>query len=504
MAYGIRKIRNKEQWKIFDKTTKDEYTTHNSLAEAKARVAQLEEIDRAPAVVALPKKEQNVEMKVVEKKARCPKGTKRYAPVGDECYTQEYIDEWQRTKGRKGKKEEPKKVEPPKPQLTLEERISKLPPDLSYLTADFVGVDKAKLKKGLQMWGKVADILFELGVSSIGHIRDYYYDTDRYDIEDVSEASQKYRQLFDDLERVWNTYYKGEDWKTPNVLSNKERWNFSDFNVEENENYGQGDEDNYDDYEAQFYVNDWDDFFEVIQDLNEGISNVRDRFKEILKPQKSKLQNFRIEVDDSKGYGKSQYQRLREWLRKNEWFYWEGERYTYGGIMKATEEGRVINSDSEIYPLSKYLADRNYITLKRTNEPVWSDRGEESDEEEDEDEDMEGEGLSKACWKGYEAVGMKKKGKRMVPNCVPIKGGRITIGEWTYIPFRQEMMGVGVGSSTAKIAPTSPDELTRLVYANRPPLVLRPARREPYQDPKAIQSAKFEMAMRKLKRDFNR
>jgi hypothetical protein len=83
-------------------------------------------------------------------------------------------------------------------------------------------------------------------------------------------------------------------------------------------------------------------------------------------------------------------------------------------------------------------------------------------------------------------------------------GGRITIGEWTYIPFRQEMMGVGVGSSTAKIAPTSPDELTRLVYANRPPLVLRPARREPYQDPKAIQSAKFEMAMRKLKRDFNR
>ena len=25
------------------------------------------------------------------------------------------------------------------------------------------------------------------------------------------------------------------------------------------------------------------------------------------------------------------------------------------------------------------------------------------------------------CWKGYEMVGMKKKGKRKVPNCVPIK-----------------------------------------------------------------------------------
>ena len=25
------------------------------------------------------------------------------------------------------------------------------------------------------------------------------------------------------------------------------------------------------------------------------------------------------------------------------------------------------------------------------------------------------------CWKGYEMIGMKKKGKRNVPNCVPIK-----------------------------------------------------------------------------------
>jgi len=27
--------------------------------------------------------------------------------------------------------------------------------------------------------------------------------------------------------------------------------------------------------------------------------------------------------------------------------------------------------------------------------------------------------LKTACWKGYEAYGMKKKGKAMVPNCVP-------------------------------------------------------------------------------------
>tara|TARA_X000001382_G_scaffold18386_1_gene11343 strand:- start:236 stop:418 length:183 start_codon:yes stop_codon:yes gene_type:complete len=30
-------------------------------------------------------------------------------------------------------------------------------------------------------------------------------------------------------------------------------------------------------------------------------------------------------------------------------------------------------------------------------------------------------GLKKACWKGYEAIGMKTKNGRKVPNCVPKK-----------------------------------------------------------------------------------
>jgi hypothetical protein len=29
--------------------------------------------------------------------------------------------------------------------------------------------------------------------------------------------------------------------------------------------------------------------------------------------------------------------------------------------------------------------------------------------------------LRESCWTGYTAKGMKKKGKRMVPNCVPVK-----------------------------------------------------------------------------------
>jgi hypothetical protein len=32
-----------------------------------------------------------------------------------------------------------------------------------------------------------------------------------------------------------------------------------------------------------------------------------------------------------------------------------------------------------------------------------------------------GKGLKSACWKGYEAIGMKTKGGRKVPNCVKKK-----------------------------------------------------------------------------------
>ncbi len=29
--------------------------------------------------------------------------------------------------------------------------------------------------------------------------------------------------------------------------------------------------------------------------------------------------------------------------------------------------------------------------------------------------------LDEACWKNYKQIGMKKKGNKMVPNCVPKK-----------------------------------------------------------------------------------
>lgn len=33
----------------------------------------------------------------------------------------------------------------------------------------------------------------------------------------------------------------------------------------------------------------------------------------------------------------------------------------------------------------------------------------------------EGDGLESSCWDGYEAIGMKDIGGKLVPNCVPIK-----------------------------------------------------------------------------------
>jgi len=44
-----------------------------------------------------------------------------------------------------------------------------------------------------------------------------------------------------------------------------------------------------------------------------------------------------------------------------------------------------------------------------------------SEDQELDEEDLEEDGMSGACWSGYEAYGMKRKGGRMVPNCVPKK-----------------------------------------------------------------------------------
>lgn len=47
--------------------------------------------------------------------------------------------------------------------------------------------------------------------------------------------------------------------------------------------------------------------------------------------------------------------------------------------------------------------------------------------------------LSEACWKGYKQIGMKKKGAKQVPNCVPVEEEIVTeIGDSSIKPYKWE------------------------------------------------------------------
>lgn len=47
--------------------------------------------------------------------------------------------------------------------------------------------------------------------------------------------------------------------------------------------------------------------------------------------------------------------------------------------------------------------------------------------------------IIEACWQGYRQQGMKKKGNRMVPNCVPVKEMEEDLKKW----FRQKWVRFG-------------------------------------------------------------
>ena len=66
---------------------------------AKARAAKAEE-KAAKAEEKAAKAEARADKAAARapERAPCPKGTKRYAPVGPDCYTQEYIEAWQQAR----------------------------------------------------------------------------------------------------------------------------------------------------------------------------------------------------------------------------------------------------------------------------------------------------------------------------------------------------------------------------------------------------------------------
>ena len=69
------------------------------------------------------------------------------------------------------------------------------------------------------------------------------------------------------------------------------------------------------------------------------------------------------------------------------------------------------------------------------------------------------EELKKACWKGYEAIGVKKKNGRTVPNCVPVKKKKKLSedhGEKFDLNKPNEMNDMAMGNALPKEPGTGP------------------------------------------------
>lgn len=65
------------------------------------------------------------------------------------------------------------------------------------------------------------------------------------------------------------------------------------------------------------------------------------------------------------------------------------------------------------------------------------------------------EELKKACWRGYEAIGVKKKGGKTVPNCVKVKSDS-DHGEGFNINEKQPMDAMAMGNALPKKPGTGP------------------------------------------------
>ena len=117
----------------------------------------------------------------------------------------------------------------------------------------------------------------------------------------------------------------------------------------------------------------------------------------------------------------------------------------YYAKQKADAQGTIDQADADkaefdakpvaerIAILKSYLADANDMENADINEQIEQLQAEEASETVENQaqgsvdllqqaEVIGAEGGAKPCWKGYEMIGMKQKGKRIVPNCVPIGG----------------------------------------------------------------------------------
>ena len=112
-------------------------------------------------------------------------------------------------------------------------------------------------------------------------------------------------------------------------------------------------------------------------------------------------------------------------------------------VIEVEDDLEKAKSMKEIMTQGKDESDEDYAKrMKEMKDKETTNKAEElSDEdisktyESDNEQEDNWDNMQKACWSGYKQVGMKDKGGRKVPNCVPIKKSLFgTEGPQTLIP----------------------------------------------------------------------
>lgn len=101
--------------------------------------------------------------------------------------------------------------------------------------------------------------------------------------------------------------------------------------------------------------------------------------------------------------------------------------------------------------------------------------------------------LKDACWSGYEAIGMKEKNGKKVPNCVPVKEEELD--EATYkgrdVPLDKPMAG-DVKKSKVYVDPDGDGKATKVNFGDKNMTIKKhiPARRKSFRSRHNCDTAK--------------
>lgn len=101
---------------------------------------------------------------------------------------------------------------------------------------------------------------------------------------------------------------------------------------------------------------------------------------------------------------------------------------------KSMKEQMVQGKDESDKDYAKRIKNMKHDETTNKSEELSDEDISKSYESDNEEEDS-WDNIEKACWSGYKQVGMKDKGGRRVPNCVPVKKSLFgTEGPQTLIP----------------------------------------------------------------------